>query len=169
MKCNGVSSLRRVSICIKLAKLILSPIKWKPISSPLYLCFVLVNNAPSIPVCPPVAPRPTFSGNIGNFLSWEIGDCSDVEDIRIQPVCDPPSGSFFSVGSQLVTCNCTDSGGLSSQCTFTATVLSEGESNVTRPTFRLLTFLRMYPIMLHYLHGGFLGTLPVTQFFTFMY
>ncbi|KAJ8042437.1 Hyalin [Holothuria leucospilota] len=91
-----------------------------------FLVIVLpVNNAPSTPVCPPVAPRPTIPGNIGNLLSWVIEDCSDVEDTSISPVCDPPSGSFFTVGSRLVTCSCTDSGGLSSQCTFTATVLSE--------------------------------------------
>ncbi|KAJ8021299.1 Hyalin [Holothuria leucospilota] len=83
------------------------------------------NTPPPMPVCPSVSPVVTFSGNIGNFVSWTIGPCDDAEDGNITPVCDPMSDSFFSVGSTPVTCTCTDSGSLSSQCTFDAVVVPE--------------------------------------------
>ncbi|KAJ8041609.1 hypothetical protein HOLleu_12477 [Holothuria leucospilota] len=82
----------------------------------------VVNTPPSTPLCPTVDPVTSFGGNIGNFVSWSIGECTDAEDSSIIPVCDPPSGRLFSVGSTLVTCSCTDSSGLSSECTFNAVV-----------------------------------------------
>lgn len=40
-----------------------------------------------------------------------------------QVTCNPPSGSIFGPGNQLITCTAVDSSGNSNQCTFTLTVL----------------------------------------------
>ncbi|KAJ8042162.1 Deleted in malignant brain tumors 1 protein [Holothuria leucospilota] len=89
------------------------------------------NTAPSVPVCPDVSPITSFAGNIGNFVSWTIEDCTDAEDGIIFPSCDPVSFSFFSVGSTPVICTCRDSGGLSRECTFDAVVVGETPSTVS--------------------------------------
>ncbi|KAJ8021267.1 Hyalin [Holothuria leucospilota] len=93
-----------------------------------------INTAPLFAVCPSPPPVTSLAGDIGNIVSWTNGVCTDTEDGSITPECVPTSGSFFLVGSSTVTCTCTDSGGLSAECSFDAVVVGGGTTN-TPPLF----------------------------------
>ncbi|XP_071816734.1 uncharacterized protein [Apostichopus japonicus] len=88
------------------------------------------NNAPVI-TCPGDVSVVSLANNVGNFASWDIPTCVDIEDGNIvldQSACVPQSGGFFSnIGSSPVTCTCTDSGQLQSQCTFNVFVSDPSE------------------------------------------
>ncbi|KAJ8041635.1 Hyalin [Holothuria leucospilota] len=81
-------------------------------------------NTPPVITCPNPVVVTALANNVGNFASWDPPTCVDAEDGTITTsVCVPASGSFFpGVGVNTVTCTCTDSGGLSDQCTFPVTV-----------------------------------------------
>ncbi|KAJ8041500.1 HHIP-like protein 2 [Holothuria leucospilota] len=87
-------------------------------------CEQVVVNTPPVITCPAPVALTSLANNIGNFASWNAPTCDDAEDGTItRSVCVPISGSFFGgVGVNTVTCTCTDSGGLSDECTFTVTI-----------------------------------------------
>ncbi|KAJ8041493.1 Hyalin [Holothuria leucospilota] len=91
-------------------------------------CSVPINTPPSVPVCPSVPAVTSLSGNIGNTVTWTIDDCTDAEDLTITPECDAMSGDMFDVGSTPVVCTCTDSGSLTSECSFNVVVNPETSS-----------------------------------------
>ena len=70
----------------------------------------------------------SLAGNIGNIVTYNVPQCTDVEDNagELQLTCSQPSGAFFSgVGITSVTCTCTDSCQESTSCNFLVTI--EGE------------------------------------------
>ncbi|KAJ8041925.1 Neurogenic locus notch-like protein 1 [Holothuria leucospilota] len=81
-------------------------------------------NSPPVITCPAPVVVTSLANNVGNNAAWDPPTCVDAEDGTITTsVCVPASGSFFSgVGVNTVTCTCTDSGGLSDQCTFPVTI-----------------------------------------------
>ncbi|XP_071842360.1 uncharacterized protein [Apostichopus japonicus] len=78
---------------------------------------VAANTAPTFQSCPDVtANAPPGSGSTD--VSYTLPFCIDTQDIFVISTCNPPSGTTFPVGSTDVTCVCTDSGLLSTSCTF---------------------------------------------------
>ena len=74
------------------------------------------------------------SGAVVNFTAT----ASDPEDGTLTPVCTPPSGSTFAIGTTTVSCTATDAGGLTSTDTFTVTVTNTAPTvdvpdNITVP------------------------------------
>ena len=91
----------------------------------LILVWCLVGfNSPPVITCPDPVVVTSLANNVGNTAAWNPPTCVDAEDGTITTsVCVPASGSFFpGVGVNTVTCTCTDSGGLSDECTFPVTV-----------------------------------------------
>ena len=72
------------------------------------------------------------AGQSGTVVSFTVG-ALDACNGAIQPVCNPPSGSFFPIGDTEVTCTVTGSCGNSSTCTF---VVSVSEVDRTPPTIQ---------------------------------
>ena len=75
--------------------------------------------------CPLSVTVSSLVSNVGNVASWAPPTCTDLDqnDNTLTTSCNPVSGFFFSgVGSNSVTCTCTDNGGLSDTCVFTVTV-----------------------------------------------
>ena len=103
-----------------------------------YLFFVHTgfNNAPSI-VCPADFSATALANNAGGVASWDVPTCTDPEDGSITltaAACTPASPNFFQqLGTNSVTCQCFDSSGASTQCTFFVTI--EGQW-----TLQLLSF-----------------------------
>src|SRR6185436_9700343 len=61
------------------------------------------------------------AGTGGNTVSFAV-TATDVCDTNVTVVCAPPSGSFFSLGTNGVVCVATDASGNSNTCSFTVTV-----------------------------------------------
>ncbi|KAJ8047507.1 Hyalin [Holothuria leucospilota] len=113
------------------------------------------NTAPNPPNCPTTPVNvTTIPGATTATNTFGPFTCTDVEQGAILAQCDPMSGSQFSVGSNAVTCDCTDNGGLANACTFIVivkagntqpgppncpdtgvTVTQYGESTSARATF----------------------------------
>lgn len=79
---------------------------------------------------PPVISCPTdpvvvtsLEGNGGNSAVFDLPPCIDAESGQNTIViCTPPSGSFFGLGSNTVTCTCFDPDGATDECTITVQV-----------------------------------------------
>ncbi|KAJ8034337.1 Fibropellin-1 [Holothuria leucospilota] len=83
------------------------------------------NTQPGPPNCP-------FDGvtvfTVGGSARATYGPfvCSDAEQGSIITTCNPASGTTFSIGgNNVVTCTCTDNGGLQSSCTFFVNIMQE--------------------------------------------
>src|SRR5207247_599028 len=61
------------------------------------------------------------AGPSGTTISYTATAVDDV-DGPVTPVCDPPSGSTFSLGNTTVSCRATDSSGNTATASFTITV-----------------------------------------------
>ena len=101
--------------------------KWLIVGTPPFKnvsFYSAVSNTPPVITCPAPVAVTSLANNVGNTASWDPPTCVDAEDgTIITSVCAPPSGSFFQgVGVNTVTCTCTDSSGLSDECTFPVTV-----------------------------------------------
>lgn len=87
-------------------------------------CFTITVNDVEPPTisCPSDITVVADSGECAKIVGWSVPfacdncSCTDV-------VCDPPSGSSFSVGTHQVVCTATDDSGNQSQCTFTVRVI----------------------------------------------
>jgi hypothetical protein len=53
----------------------------------------------------------------GATVAW-VASATDAQDGTLEPICTPPSGSFFSIGDSTVSCAATDYGGLTDTATF---------------------------------------------------
>ena len=58
-------------------------------------------------------------------VEYPLPTVSDDCDSDVEIICEPPSGSIFSMGSTTITCQGTDSAGNRSSCTFTVEVVDE--------------------------------------------
>ena len=63
-------------------------------------------------------------GNAGRVVNFGVG-AADHTDGQLVPVCTPPSGSVFPLGSTTVQCSATNSLGQTSTSSFTVTVVDE--------------------------------------------
>lgn len=97
-------------------------------SKVVYVCYLLltgINNPPVI-TCPQSFSVTSLTGNIGGLASWDPPTCVDQEDgniILTNAACNPASQAFFQgTGINEVTCSCTDSQLITTQCTFFVTV-----------------------------------------------
>lgn len=61
----------------------------------------------------------------GATVTWDA-TANDVEDGALIPLCTPPSGSLFGIGTSTVNCAVTDSGGLSDEADFEVEVNPPG-------------------------------------------
>ncbi|XP_071841566.1 uncharacterized protein [Apostichopus japonicus] len=87
------------------------------------VCQTPINTSPTFQSCPDVTVNaPPGSGSTD--ISYTLPFCLDTQDIFLISTCNPPSGTPFPVGSTDVTCVCTDSGLLSTSCTFQVQVNS---------------------------------------------
>jgi hypothetical protein len=88
------------------------------------------NTAPSITVPGNI----TVEGNTlgGRNVTYSVS-ASDTQDGALTPACTPASGSLFPVGTTQVTCNVSDSGGLSDSKTFNVTVQDTTLPAITVP------------------------------------
>jgi hypothetical protein len=73
------------------------------------------------------------SNNIGNLSAFDFTHCTSATDnCGIEDVSyDPPSGSFFQVGTTVVTATATDINGNTATCTFNVIVNDEEDPTVT--------------------------------------
>src|SRR5262249_36760380 len=86
------------------------------------------DNPPTI-TCPAditVNNDPGQCSAVVNYVTTATDDCGEPT-----VVCVPPPGSTFPVGTTLVTCTATDSGGQTAQCTFNVTVKDNEPPKVT--------------------------------------
>lgn len=60
-------------------------------------------------------------GELGTVVIFAVAALDNCDGV-VQPVCNPPSGSFFPEGATIVTCSATDECGNVGTCTFTVTV-----------------------------------------------
>ncbi|TAK99169.1 MAG: DUF5011 domain-containing protein, partial [Verrucomicrobia bacterium] len=76
--------------------------------------------APTITCSPNITVFTTnVAGTAVTFSTTAEDDCSGT----VTPVCNPPSGSNFAIGTNTVTCTATDASGNASTCSFTVAVV----------------------------------------------
>ena len=78
------------------------------------------NTPPTVTVPGTVSVQATSSA--GATVTY-TASANDVQDGSLTPTCAPPSGSTFHLGSTNVTCNATDSGGLTGSASFSVIVI----------------------------------------------
>lgn len=81
-----------------------------------------VSNPPPVITCPANVTRPNDPGTCSAVVTYPTPIATD-NCPGTTVACAPPSGSTFPVGPTPVTCTATDSGGGTSACTFTVTVV----------------------------------------------
>lgn len=81
------------------------------------------------PVLSSVSDISTTTTTTGVIVTYTLPRALDARDGSIVPVCTPASGSFFSVGSTLVTCTATDAAHNSASTTFNIVVTSTTTSS----------------------------------------
>ncbi|XP_071810928.1 uncharacterized protein [Apostichopus japonicus] len=84
------------------------------------------NTLPTI-TCPDPVSVETFPGFEGNVASWDPPTCTDPDqdDTTLAVSCSPMPNTFFpGIGSNVVTCSCTDAQSATVQCTFTVTIVA---------------------------------------------
>jgi hypothetical protein len=99
---------------------------------------VLDRTPPQI-VCPAVAAKPNDPRQCGAVVQYPLPQASDSCSAVTNVVCDPPSGSFFPVGTTMVNCTATDGGGNSAQCSFPVTVLDAEPPLLSCPSAIVVT------------------------------
>jgi hypothetical protein len=87
-----------------------------------------VNQAPTLN-CPSSITQAKDPGQGGAVVNYNVTYFD--EDLTLTPVCTPPSGSFFPIGTTLVTCTVTDTFGLADTCEFPVTVVDADGNRVT--------------------------------------
>jgi hypothetical protein len=87
------------------------------------------NNCITI-TCPPnIVTNTCASGVVVNYnFPFANSSCANLASV----VCTPPPGSFFPVGTTVVTCTATDSQGNAATCTFTITVQRIGKPVIVK-------------------------------------
>jgi glucose/arabinose dehydrogenase len=84
---------------------------------------VTVNDTePPVIACPADVVLQTYPGQCGAVVNYLAPVVSDNCDPNPVVVCEPPSGSFFPIGTTTVTCTATDASGNGSSCAFEVTV-----------------------------------------------
>ncbi len=84
---------------------------------------VTVNDTePLVIACPADMVLQTYPGQCGTVVNYPAPVVSDNCDPNPVVVCDPPSGSFFPIGTTTVTCTATDASGNGNSCAFEVTV-----------------------------------------------
>jgi len=76
---------------------------------------------PPVLTCPDLIEENNLPGKCGVVVNYSVtatDNCTDSPWLS----CDPPSGSFFDVGTTIVSCTANDDAGLSTTCTFSVTV-----------------------------------------------
>lgn len=79
----------------------------------------VVDETPPVLACPVSVnvPCTSASGAVATFSATAVDNCGSVT-----PVCTPPSGSTFPLGTTLDTCNASDASGNAASCSFQVTV-----------------------------------------------
>ena len=77
-------------------------------------------NQPPVISCPANIQQFSDVGDTGAVVNYSVTVVD--EDPLLSPVCNPASGSFFPIGTTLVTCIATDSAGLADTCTFNVSI-----------------------------------------------
>ncbi len=85
-----------------------------------------------IAVCPANIQQPNDPGECGAAVSFQT-DGFDNCPVGINVVADPPSGSFFSLGTTPVSVVATDASGLADTCTFDVTIVDTEVPTVVCP------------------------------------
>jgi hypothetical protein len=84
---------------------------------------VTVNDTePPMIVCPANVVVNNDAGQCEAVVNYPVPVVSDICDASPVVVCNPPSGSFFPIGTTTVTCTATDASGNGNSCTFEVTV-----------------------------------------------
>jgi hypothetical protein len=84
---------------------------------------VTVNDTePPVIACPADMVLLAYPGQCGAVANYPAPVVSDHCDPNPVVVCDPPSGSFFPIGTTTVTCTATDASGNGNSCAFDVTV-----------------------------------------------
>ncbi|KAJ8040125.1 Hyalin [Holothuria leucospilota] len=88
-------------------------------------------NSDPVIMCPPDVTVVSLPGNAGNSASWPLPSCTDIDQdsSTLQVMCTPPSGSVFPVGSNTVTCECSDDQGAVDTCDIIVNVSPSANSN----------------------------------------
>ncbi|WLR46547.1 HYR domain-containing protein [Halobacillus litoralis] len=91
-------------------------------SEPCTFEITVTDTEPPMITCPNDITDAVYEGAGGKVVFYPDPDVSD-NCSTVTSVCTPASGSFFPVGTTVVTCTATDASGNTSTCTFTITVV----------------------------------------------
>lgn len=80
----------------------------------------VVDNEPPVPDCPDDITVVTEAGECGATVTFTADVTDNCPGATIS--CNPPSGTFFPVGTTVVTCTATDAADNTAECTFNVTV-----------------------------------------------
>lgn len=92
----------------------------------------VTDNEPPTVTCPVDIVQGNDPGDCGAIVSFSASTSDNCSGETV--VCSPASGTFFSVGTTVVTCTVTDMSGLTATCTFNVTVNDTESPNVNCPT-----------------------------------
>jgi large repetitive protein len=90
----------------------------------------VIDTEPPTIICPADFTVPNTTGECGAFVNYPDPTVSD-NCPGVTSSCIPVSGSFFPVGTNIVTCTATDASGNLSTCSFTITVNDEEPPTIT--------------------------------------
>ena len=97
------------------------------------LMVTLNDNTPPAITCPANVTTNTDPGTCSAPVTWPMATATDNCGVA-SVVCNPASGSVFSLGMTTVTCTATDTGGNTTDCTFTVTVNDNETPAITCPS-----------------------------------
>jgi PKD repeat protein len=92
----------------------------------------VLDNNPPVVICPTNLLRNTDSGQCSAVVTFSVAATDDCAVVSLN--INPPSGSTFPKGTNVVNCVAVDCGGNSNTCTFTVTVLDHEPPVLTCPT-----------------------------------
>ncbi|HEU0011562.1 MAG TPA: HYR domain-containing protein, partial [Verrucomicrobiae bacterium] len=72
--------------------------------------------------CRPDIEQPSAAGFCGATVNFQTPVFTDACDANVSVVCNPPSGTFFPIGSTLIVCTATDDSGNSNHCAFSVSI-----------------------------------------------
>jgi hypothetical protein len=104
-------------------------------------CELLVHVVDTIPPEISCSNDITIVSSLATPVSFSAA-ANDLCDSTVTPVCMPPSGSLFSIGTTTVVCTATDDSGNTSQCSFTVTIVPpSGSGGAPLPAWALLALV----------------------------
>jgi poly(3-hydroxybutyrate) depolymerase len=82
---------------------------------------IVRDRTPPLITCPPDIVRTNAHDQSSSIITFSPAVSDNCSGVGL-PICSPPSGSAFGIGTRAVTCSAMDAAGNASQCSFTVTI-----------------------------------------------